>query len=317
MLVLLISHRMFLNIRARLSSDTESATYAIFHWLAIKYIVGTPLDSLEADGALYLKQMIDLKREQVVKITKCLNQMVLNLMGENDSEDPLQFFGLGLTEEELETSKTDTFWNASVLFHHGILLAYFGEHVRHADSFRIAGHGYLAKAHLASPNNMIDTYLKGISCYAAARETGKKRRYGKLGNICRSKIKAWLQMGNPNVKHYDTFLDAEAFALKGKKLAAIKQYEATILQAARSGYQHDAALASERLGEYQLSVMNDKEEGAYRLREAEKYWRSWGAFAKVHHLERAHPHIFRKDPMALGEILTLHEYDRSTMLEAG
>ena len=275
-------------------------------------MVGSPLESLEADVALYLKQMIDLKREQAVKITKTLYQTVVNLRGENnDSDDPLQFFGQGLTEEELERTKTDTFWNASVMVFRGILWTYFGEHVRHAESLLIAGHGYLAKAHLASPNIMIDTYLKGISCYAAARQTGKKRRYGKLANICRSKVKAWLQVGNPNVKHYDSFLDAEALALKGNKYAAIKQYEVTILQAARSGYQHDAALASERLGEYQLTVMKDREEGAYRLREAEKYWRSWGAFAKVQHLERMYAHIFRKDPMALpvGEVFMLRDFD--------
>jgi hypothetical protein len=149
---------------------------------------------------------------------------------------------------------------------------------------------------------MMDTYLKGISCYAAAQETGQ-RKYAKLAKICRSKVKKWLQMGNPNVKHYDMFLDAEALVLQGKAAAAVKQYEMTILHAARSGYQQDAALASERLGEFQLSVFKDNDEGVYRLREAEKYWRSWGAIAKVQHMEQKHPHILGKDLLLGDEIV--------------
>jgi hypothetical protein len=64
-------------------------------------------------------------------------------------------------------------------------------------------------------------------------------------------------MGNPNVKHYGLLLDAEWTALNGDKYNAIKKYEAAILLAGQGGYQQDAALATERLGDFYLRVMGD------------------------------------------------------------
>ena len=284
--------------------ETESAAFAVYHWLAIRYNIGSPLESLEADVSLYLKQMIDLKRGQAVKLLKSLHQAILILMGEHYSDDPMHFAGGAMSEDDYKMAQDDSYWMASLYTYRGTVFPYFGEHVANADTLHELGHNYLEKTHPGSPNNMVDMYLKGVSCFAAARQT-RKREYAKLARICRSKIKKWLDLGNPNVKHYDTFLDAEALALKGKRFSAIKHYEVTILQAGRSGYQQDAALASERLGEYQLSVMKNSDEGVFRLREAEKYWRSWGASAKVQHLVSKYPEVFRAIPT--GEIFTLSD----------
>ena len=118
-----------------------------------------------------------------------------------------------------------------------------------------------------------------------ARKTGKKQ-YAKLGKLCRTKIKKMLDVGNPNVSHYDALLEAEYTAYIGQHISAIKLYEIAILLAGRGGYQQDAALASERLGEFQIDVMNDMDEGRYRIGEAIKYWGGYGAMSKVKHLEQ-------------------------------
>lgn len=280
--------------------------YSMFTWLLLKFIVGCPLESLAADVKLYVKQMHDLKQYQAKKMTKCLHQAILNLIRENNPDNPMQFSGGALSEDDLKSATDDILWNASVYTYQGALFTYFGEHVQNADTAIELGHNFLAEAMLAFPNIMLDTFLKGVSCFAAARQTGRAK-YAKIAKICQSKIKKWLKMGNPNVKHYDTFLDAEALAFKGKK-SAIKHYEAAILQAARSGYQQDAALASERLAEYQLSVMDDHEEGAFRLREAESYWRSWGSIAKVQQLAAKYPKVFHTTH-EIGEIFTLNDTD--------
>ena len=291
--------------------QTESAAFAIYHWLAIRYNIGSPLECLEADVSLYLKQMIDLKRGQAVKLLKSLHQGILNLMGGRHSDNPMHLSGKAISEDDYNMAQKDSYWMASLYTYRGPILTYFGEHIWNADTLHELGHNYLLKTHPGSPNNMVDMYLKGVSCFAAARQT-RKRKYAKLGKICQSKVKKWLDLGNPNVKHYVTFLDAEAMALKGKRFSAIQHYEMTILQAGRMGYQQDAALASERLGEYQLSVMNDKEEGAFRLREAEKYWRGWGAFAKVQHLIAKYPELFCTIPTE--EIFTLTNDDEEEVV---
>ena len=243
------------------------------------------MESLEADIDLYLRQMNDLKKAQVTKLTSTLRQVVLNLTRRDNVDDPTRFYGQGLTEEQYDVARSKPCWNAGICRFQGVLLTFFGEHIRQADFLVEHGHDYLAKAQVATPCIMHDTYLKGVSCFAAARETGKSH-YGKLGEICRSKVKKWIRKGNPNVKHYEALLDAEAMAWHGKHSAAVKHFEDAVLFSGRGGYQHDLAFASERLGEFQISVMKDSDEGIYRLREAARYWRCWGAHGKVESLEQ-------------------------------
>lgn len=249
------------------------------------------MESLQADIELYLRQMKDLRKAQAAKIMSTLWQLVLNLMRLDNVDDPMRFYGKGLTHEQLNVARTKPIWNAVVCCFHGVLLTFFGQHIRKADFLLQKGHDYLAKTFVAAPCIMLDTYLNGVSCFAAARETGRSK-YAKLGEVCRSKIKKWIRKGNPNVKHYEALLDAEAMAWQGKHSAAVKYFEGAILLSGRGGYQHFAAFASERFGEFQLSIMKDNDEGLYRLKEAARYWRSWGAHAKVESLEQRHAIVF-------------------------
>lgn len=104
----------------------------------------------------------------------------------------------------------------------------------------------------------------------------------------RSKIKRWQELGNLNVKHYENVLDADAAVLKGKKAEAIRHYEAAIIVAGRRGFKNDAAFACERFAEFQLSVMNERDEAKYRIQQSLDYWedRGWGALGKVRHLKK-------------------------------
>jgi hypothetical protein len=295
--------------------DTESAMYSIYVWLIYKYLIGSSLEGLEADSFVYLKQMKALKRDQSVYLTKALRQVVLNLLGRENADDPTRFSGDSLSEEELELYRDNPVIGSSFLVYHGILLTYFGEHVHYADMVIQLGHDHLQKAQVASPNNLWDTFLKGVSCFAAAQETGLKK-YAKLGQIFRSKIQSWLDMGNPNVKHYGLLLDAEWTAFQGDKYDAIKQYEAAIVRAGRGGYQQDAALATERLGEFYLRIMGDRGDAAYQIEQSIKYWREWGAIAKVRHLEEKYADLLPNRPTEIvasnGTAATISSLDWST-----
>jgi hypothetical protein len=265
-------------------SDTESAMYSIYVWLLSKYAIGSPLECLEADAFLYWKQMTALKRDQAGYLTKSLRQVFLNLLGRDNSDSPTRFSGTALSDEELERFRESPTFGPMFVILQGILLTYFGDYVQYADMILELGHDHFQKAHVASICSMWDTFFKGVSCFAAAQET-RKKAYAKLGQVCRSKIKSWLDQGNPNVKHYALLLDAEWTAYHGNKHDAIEQYEAAILMAARGGYQHDAALATQRFGEFYLTVMNDREDASYQIGQSIQYWRDWGAVAKVRHLK--------------------------------
>jgi hypothetical protein len=265
--------------------------------LILKFLLGTSLASLEADLLLYSKQMKDLKRDQAHYLCKFLRQVFLNLMGRNNVEDPTLMTGDAMSDEDVALCQNNVFLRPGHSGVQSILLTYFGKHVPNADSTIESGHDVWAKANVATPNLMWDAFLKGVTFFAAARQTTTRRRrkYVKLGQLYRSKIKKWLDMGNPNVKHYESLLDAEFLALRGKNAAAMKQYEVSIVLAARGGYQHDAALASERLGEFHLTVMKDRNEAAYRLGQATNYWKSWGAMAKVADLEKKYSQLLQQE----------------------
>lgn len=47
----------------------------------------------------------------------------------------------------------------------------------------------------------------------------------------------------------------------------------------------------ERLCDFYLHVMSDKEEATFRLREAVRYYSDWGASAKVTQLEEMYPDL--------------------------
>jgi hypothetical protein len=273
-----------LHVVYRWNRDTESAMWCIYHWLLYKYYIGSPLESVEADTLLYLKQMKVLKRGQTTYVTKVLRQLVLNLLGRENVDNPTRFLGTSLTEKEFELIRQNHFIYASFFSLHGILYTFFGEYVHYANIILKVGHDHYQKAHVGSANNMWDTFIKGVSCFAAAQETGKKK-YFKMGQIFRAKINKWLDMGNPNVKQFGLLLDAECLAFQGKKYDAIKKYEAAILLAARGGYQQDAALATQRFGEFYLRVMGEQEDAAYHIAQSMKYWGQWGSKAKVRHLQ--------------------------------
>ena len=112
-------------------------------------------------------------------------------------------------------------------------------------------------------------------------------------------------MGNPNVRHFESFLEAELSAVTGKKFDAMKNYEICILLAARGGFQHDAAWASERYGRFCLTLNNEQDEANYRLQEAIKYYRGWGALAKVNALEAEFPHLVEKPIQIFADEITL------------
>jgi hypothetical protein len=81
-------------------------------------------------------------------------------------------------------------------------------------------------------------------------------------------------------------------ALKGKIQSAERLFQDAVISAARGGFVHDAALASERYGEFLLNDKPqpselDKQEALYRFGEAIKYYSDWGAVSKVASLQKS------------------------------
>ena len=113
----------------------------------------------------------------------------------------------------------------------------------------------------------------------------KWSKYSRAAYRVRKKIAGWVRNGNPNVKHYECFLEAEHTALKGKRSAAKVKYEEAIRKAARTGHLHHAALFNERFADFLQCDLSDEEESSFRLKEAIRWYKEWGAKRKVEMLK--------------------------------
>jgi hypothetical protein len=159
------------------------------------------------------------------------------------------------------------------------LYAIFGEHEKGALLAIQKGDSY-AKANPGHLTIMADTFARGISLYAMARET-KIRLFKKHASKVHRTIKKWRRNGNPNVGHYEKILNAELAALQGNVDAAEGWYQSAVVLASRSGFVRDAALANERYGEFLLNDRHNASEAVYKFEEACKLYAEWGAYRKV------------------------------------
>mmetsp|Transcript_3756 Transcript_3756/g.8624 ORF Transcript_3756/g.8624 Transcript_3756/m.8624 type:complete len:1095 (+) Transcript_3756:156-3440(+) len=131
----------------------------------------------------------------------------------------------------------------------------------------------------------MEAFHRGIALYAMAKRT-KVRKYRTRANRLQKRISKWAKEGNPNVKHYDLMLRAEQASLNRRYGVADYLYKEAIIQAARTGHLHHAALFHERYAEYRLKDHGDVDDGKYHLAEAVRYYSEWGAVGKAEVLRK-------------------------------
>ena len=275
------------------TGDTESACWAIHLFYHMRYLTSFSLDLCIADVEMYMPQMKELNQVVAYRSTLVNYQMFMNLAGRTDT-DPLSLSGKYCTPENHQTwCEQDPFYYHHCLLWECYVRTIYGEHVECAKLVQKYGNNTVVKSNPGTFSmDMFEVFSKGISCSIAARVT-KKRAFRKDAMAIHRRIKNWIEKGNPNVAHLDAFLDGQMSAAAGKKFAAIKSFQVAIVIAARGGLIMDAAMFSECFGEYLLEV-DDRDEAVFRLREAIKYYREFGAFRKVSLLEEKHANLWPK-----------------------
>ena len=274
------------------TGDTDSAIWAICHYLLIGFYSGRPLHSIEADCAVYVEQGKELKREQQVGYITLLWQLVLNL--KFHAEDPVKLTGDVMDQDrcmEVAASTGNPVLMGWVNALQCQLCAFFGKHEAGSRLALTMG-DKLARTLPGSPHVAVDPFFRAISLFTMARKT-KQNNYRVLAQKAASTLKTFVKNGNPNVRQLDAILDGEKAALEGREQAARKHYQDAIVMAARCGFVHHAALANERYGEYALYVMKDREEATYRFREALKYYHDWGARTKIDQLNQRYDFLLQ------------------------
>lgn len=245
------------------------------------------------DVEVYMPQMNDLNQLVTYRSTVVIYQMFMNLAGRTDT-DPLSLVGEYCTAENHAVwSATDPSYEHHCRIWECYIRTIYGAHKKCADLAVKYGPNATVKSNPgAFCLALFEVITKGVSSFVAARQTGK-RPYRKIALAIRKRIKSWIDNGNPSVAHLDAFFDAELAALNGKHFAAIDKYQVSVIMSARRGLLLDAGLFSEIFGEYVLG-RGDKDEAAFRLQEAIKYYAEFGAKRKVAMIEKKHGYLWPK-----------------------
>ena len=225
------------------SGDTESATWAAYHFSIDRFYTGVSLSILDADLGAYCGQMEDLQRQNQYFSTALLWQLVLNFMGrakgsylelDGDAVNAAKYSSL-ITQKKY--SFLLSMYNCKV----AVLYCYFGAHARLANLTYGLGYDYGGKVFPGTLHQIIDLFVRGVSCFAAARKENK-RKFAKLGWKCLKRLRHYSKNGNPNVQHYLSLVEAEHSAYKGDSERALGFYLTALRVAARSGFPQDAGL---------------------------------------------------------------------------
>jgi hypothetical protein len=242
--------------------------------------------------------MKELQKENAADLTSIYWQTILNLTGRSAHTSVLR--GDVLVDSQ-KIHSVDAHGPLHLAMYNALqtrLYVIFGEHEKGASlALGVTRDDLLSKVAIAHPLIMGDTFTRGVCLFAMARKT-KRRTFARRAKEIRSLIKSWVNQGNPNVQHYLALLDAEMAALKGKIQSAERHFQDAVITAARGGFVHDAALASERYGEFLLNDKPqpcelDKREASYRFGEAIKYYSDWGAVSKVASLQKKYADLWK------------------------
>ena len=259
--------------------DVESALWMILTYLESGFHSGLPLVPLENDLHAYTQQMSDLKQEKVGIPCMALWQVVSNLLGHSDKWSELEtVFGKRLETvfgecEQSEDIKgfvqryrmTNAFWCGDYEKVFAIMEAN-GVNTGEWDRTFMCSFILLPALH----------FHCAIACFALFHQT-KTKKYKKIG-LHQAKIaKGLSKWGNPCLKHFILFVDAEKEACKKKSFGkAVTLYKETILLAGEHRILHDQALGNERLGELYLRHQLESD-ALLHFQEASKLYLEWGS----------------------------------------
>jgi tetratricopeptide (TPR) repeat protein len=274
--------------------------------LEIHFFRGTNLDSLINDCRIYAAQLNALKQVKIESFVRLLWQMALDLRNPKTYEncwtpdDVADKFEL---QRRILENK-DEHWQASFARYSLMDAFWAGNYYEFLSLARRADFDKDRYAKNSPGTYGITplTFYIALAALAEAQEAtttwAEARKNFQLGKKFASKIQRWSSKDNPNVKHYETILEAEMAAYKDqhsiakrKYEAAIQQhslakgkYEAAIRMCKSSGSVNDQALTEERFAGF-LAKRGQIGEAKIHVLEAVRLYDSWGANSKSSQLK--------------------------------
>lgn len=282
------------------TGELPQACYSLYHYCYIHFHLGTPLLILKEEIIKYKQTMIRLRQKTPLIWNHVLMQMVLNLLGEGETDNIHQLVGESFDETQeipqlIAERDTTTLFQ---VYDFKLILSYLSERYTEAQDA-------LEKAHMYSPSAIGLPYIPVLCMYdslirlALFGENSSEEQEHLLKHVAENqeRMAYWAQLAPDNVLHCFYLVEAERARIEGRDGDAREYYDKAIQHALEQEYLNDIALAYKLAGQFYLAK-NLIQLATLYLRNAHYTYHRWGATVCVSHLEQQYPWIVQKPDLA-------------------
>jgi predicted ATPase/class 3 adenylate cyclase len=300
------------------TGDMEFGSLGYYFYCLHSYFIGTNLDTLATEIENARRAIVPMKQETTLNFLRVVHQAVLNLRGE--SADPCRLVGAVYDEREMLPKHIEADDKTCMYFYYlemVILNCLFGRYTEAVEFAARARENI--EAVTAQFSKAIFPYYESLIFLGAIDANGKLTRARAIRGVRKnlSKLKRFAKASPENHHHRYLLVRAELLRVLGKPNEALALYEAAIDHASATGYIQDEALACELAGRCCLAFDRPNLAEHY-LRSAHQLFRSWGAGAKVSHLEECFPQFLSaKSRRQKQSLHTLHTGGITTTTTSG
>ena len=258
--------------------DAANASFAMTTHLLACYHSGKPIALIDEDARVFIDTLADSEQQHMVYIWCVHRQLFQNLRGTNVADRTELVGDIFDESNHVFNHSSATKIHLPFLFGARISICmYWREYKKGAETAMERLNTVIMKEQAGQVSCKSITFHSGLCAFAASH---KEPKYKKFGKRCLKRLFGWRQLGDPNVVHQVEILQAEEAWLKGQVDDSIKHFEKGIAVAGRSGWIHEQALANERLS-LLWKAQGNSNEAEYRLSEAIRLYKEWGAEALV------------------------------------
>lgn len=274
------------------TGDFEFAACASHLDSYYRFFLGENLTELAKRGEINKRAIKRLKQETIYQYQNMYLQTISNLREKCDHPHKLQgrYYDEALMLPiHLKANDKEALFN--FYLQKTILCFLFDESM---DAVKNAS---MAEKYLFTQNGATDDvqfcFYLSLSTLSTLDMDNQKTKRKRLRQVKRNqkKMKKWAKSAPMNYEHKYLLVEAEYSRVKKQPEKSAALYDRAIKRARETGYLQDAAIASELAGRFYLG-MNNLSKARDHLEQAWHDYFTWGATAKLVHMEAFYPDIF-------------------------
>ncbi|MEE3719657.1 ATP-binding protein, partial [Tumidithrix elongata RA019] len=269
--------------------EYEATGFVILGYLIHRFFVGDPLEAVIQDFQNYNAFLANkIKQPYIIDQERAWHQLCLNFVGLGENMP----FLVGEAFNEFELLPTYLAEKNGISIYYsftakGISHYFFYDYETAIASFRQAVP--YARSIVSAFGFANHNFYYSLACLGLCRSLPKHSRHTYLRQVAKNqkKMQRWAKHCPMNFQHKYDLVEAERMALQGKQIQAMELYDRAIKGARENEYIQEEALANELATQFYLDQDRDKVAQAY-FGDACRCYQSWGAQAKVLHLEETY-----------------------------